>query len=115
MINYFHKYIPNLAEIASVLNELRKKGSKFVWKEKHNLAFEKLKECIISPPVLRMGDFTLPFIVQTDSSSKALAAVLLQEHDGCRLPISYASRTLTDQERKYSIYELECLAILFAF
>ena len=101
MINYFHKYIPHLAEIAAPLNTLRKKGVKFEWNVQHQTAFEKLKESIISPPVLQLADFTKPFVVQTDSSSVALGAVIYQEVDNSRLPISYASRTLTDQEKKY--------------
>ena len=32
MINYFHKYIPHLAEIAAPLNALRKKGAKFEYR-----------------------------------------------------------------------------------
>ena len=69
----------------------------------------------MSPPVLQLADFTKPFVVQTDSSSVALGEVIYQEVDNSRLPISYASLTLTDQEKKYSAYELECLAIVFAF
>ena len=44
----------------------------------------------------------------------AVAAVLLQQFPEGRKPIAYASRTLNDQERKYSAYELEALAVLFA-
>jgi hypothetical protein len=61
-----------------------------------------------------MADFGKKFILQTDASGVALGAVLSQEVDGVRQPIAYASRTLTAQERKASsIYELECLAVLF--
>jgi hypothetical protein len=43
-----------------------------------------------------------------------LGAVLFQEIDGCRQTIAYASRTLSTQERMASsIYQLECLAVLF--
>ena len=115
MINYFHKYIPHLADIAAPLNALRKKGAKFEWTTRHQDAFETLKESIISPPVLQLADFSKPFVVQTDSSSVALGAVIYQEINNTRLPISYASRTLTEQERKFSAYELECLAVVFAF
>ena len=115
MINYFHKYVPHLADIAAPLNVLRKKGVKFEWTPQHQSASEKLTESIISPPVLQLADFTKPFVVQTDSSSVALGAVIYQEVDNSRLPISYASRTLTDQEKKFSAYELECLAVVFAF
>jgi hypothetical protein len=60
-----------------------------------------------------MADFSRRFIIQTDASSRTVAAVLLQQFEGERQPIAFASRTLTQQERKYSAYELECLAVLF--
>ena len=34
MVNFYRRFIPNAAEIAAPLNELRKKGTKFVWSEK---------------------------------------------------------------------------------
>jgi hypothetical protein len=114
MINFYHKFIPRLAEIAAPLNHLRKKGVKFAWAKEQQEAFELLKQVIAQPPVLRMADFGKLFIVQTDANCVELGAVLSQEIDGVRLPIAYASRTLTAQERKASlVYELECLAVLF--
>jgi hypothetical protein len=60
-----------------------------------------------------MPDFSRRFILQTDASSSAVAAVLLQDFDGFRQHIAYASRTLTSPEKKFSAYELECLTVLF--
>lgn len=114
MVLFFSKFIPNFSEIAAPLNMLRKKGQKFVWGTAQQEGFDKLKEAIISPPVLRMADFKKPFILQTDASSKALGAVLLQEFEGTRCPIAYASRSLTPSEqRSSSAYESECLAVVF--
>ena len=76
MVNFYRRFIPNIAEIAAPLNELRKKGAKFTWGESQQKAFHTLKEAIISPPVLRTPDFSKPFILQTDASSVALGAVL---------------------------------------
>lgn len=114
MVNFYRKFIPNISEIALPLNELRRKGVKFVWGEAQQKAFSALKEAIMQPPVLRMPDFSRPFILQTDASSMALGAVISQEFDGQRQPIAFASRTLTHAEKKASsIYELECLAVVF--
>lgn len=113
MVNYFHKFIPNLANVAAPLNMLRKKGVKFEWTSEQENAFRRLQECIVSPPVLAIPDFSKSFILQTDASPVALGAVLLQETGDGRRAIAYASRTLTMQERKYSIFELEALAVLF--
>ena len=45
-----------------------------------------------------------------DASSTALGAVLSQQVDGQEKPIAYASRALTDAEKKYSLGEREaCL------
>ena len=113
MVNYFHKFIPQLAETASPLNLLRRKGEKFAWGPGQQKAFEELKTSITNPPVLGIADFTRKFILQTDACGSAVAAVLLQDFPEGRKPIAYASRTLSKDERKYSIYELEALAVLF--
>ncbi|PNF16566.1 hypothetical protein B7P43_G07188, partial [Cryptotermes secundus] len=53
------------------------------------------------------------FMLQTDASSVAVVVVLLQQFDGELQPIAYASRMLSHPERKFSTYELECLAVRF--
>lgn len=113
MVNYFAKFIPACADLCAPLNHLRKKAVKFKWGDEQQQAFEKLKEKISNPPVLAMADFSRPFVLQTDACGRALAAVLLQEFPEGRRPIAFASRTLTQQERKLSMYELEALAVLF--
>jgi hypothetical protein len=98
---------------AGPLNALRKKNVKFVWGPEEQRAFDDLKLAIVNPPVLCMPDFSRRFILQTDASSSAVAAVLLQDFDGFRQPITYASRTLTSPENNFFAYELECLAVFF--
>jgi hypothetical protein len=113
MVNFFHKFIPHFAERASPLNLLRKKDTPFVWGSEQQNAFQDLKLAIINPPVLRMAHLSRTIILQTDASSLAVAAVLLQEFEGERQPIAFASRTLSQQESKFSAYQLQCLAVLF--
>jgi len=68
----------------------------------------------LTAPVLGMANFSEKFILQTDASGVALGAVLSQDRNVVRQPITYASRTLSAQELKTSsTYELECLAVLF--
>lgn len=49
MVNYFHKFIPNLAEVTVPLNRLRKKMNYFSLGTRPTEAFEKLKQVIASP------------------------------------------------------------------
>ena len=51
-----------------------------------------MKEKLSSPPVIACADFSKPFLLYTDSSSKGLGAVLYQVQDGQEKMISYASR-----------------------
>jgi len=64
MVNFCHKFIPRLADVAAPLNALHKKGMKFTWGQEQQEAFEALKQAISQPPVLRMADFSEKLILQ---------------------------------------------------
>ena len=78
-------------------------------------SFETLKQALTTAPVLAYPDFSTPFLVATDASSRAVGAVLSQL-DGNRREqtIYYASKSLNEAEKKYSKYEIEGLAIFLA-
>ena len=113
MANFFSKFIPSFAARVEPLNRLRRKGVKYKWGDEQQAAFDDLKSAITSPPVLAFPDFNKTFVLQTDASTHSLAAVLLQDFPEGRRPVYYSSRTLSEAERKFSIYELETLAVLF--
>ncbi|GFW54894.1 retrovirus-related Pol polyprotein from transposon 297 [Trichonephila clavipes] len=78
-------------------------------------AFEKLKESLITKPILHLYDPDLTCHVFVDASQKSVGAVLKQPDASNALhPIAYHSRTLRDYEKNYAITELECLAIIEA-
>ena len=68
----------------------------------------------LANPPLAIADNTKPFTLRTDASDKGLGAVLLQEHDGKLSSVSYASKKLTEREKKYNTIERECLAVVWA-
>ena len=115
----FSKLVRPLAELlppTSTKKDYRKKPPDIPWKwgPEQQTVFERVKEILCSPSVLAYPNFSLPFELHTDASTKALGAVLYQTQDGMKRVIAYASRALTKPERKYSAYRLEFLALKWA-
>jgi hypothetical protein len=106
--------VPEFAEIAKHLTELLRKEATFKWETRQQLAFEKLKEILCSGQVLAYPDFNAKFILTTDASKVAVAAVLSQVQNGLEKPICYASRQMNQAEQKYSSSEAEMLAVTWA-
>jgi hypothetical protein len=50
MVNFYHKFIPNVADVATPLNRLRRKGERFMWGPDQQKAFESLKHDISHTP-----------------------------------------------------------------
>ena len=114
LCGYYRRFVKDFAKIAAPLNQLLRKGESFVWGESQNLAFEKLKLCLVTPPVFAFPRENCETIIHTDACGYGLGATISQVQDGKERVIAYASRSLTRAECNYSTTEQECLAIVFA-
>lgn len=120
---YYRRFVKNFSQIAKPLNELlggirNKKGKSrksstttWKWDAAQENAFCKLKELLISPPILAYANYSLPFELHTDASGHGLGAVLYQEQEGLKRVISYASRGLKSAEKNYPVHKREFLAL----
>ena len=129
LLGYYRRFIPNFSSIASPLYELltgQEKSSKsnihvkmtkktngqlpsttkIEWKSEHQTVLEELIRHITSPPIMAYPNFNLPYIVHTDASEKGLGAVLYQQQGDQMRVVSYASRTLIQNDKNYHIFFL---------
>ena len=114
LAGYFTKYIPQFASIVEPLRCLIRGDSKFVWNDKAQESFDKVRQLMGESPCLAMYDPDLETIVTTDASGYGLGAVLTQIKNGNEVTVECASRTLSDAEKKYSVSEKEALACVWA-
>ena len=115
LTGYFRRHICRYAEIARPLTDLIRKNEPFNWGESQQKAFDRLKDSLVSAPVLKPPDFQKKFYLSTDASNLAIAGVLQQKDEKGKLyPVCYTSRKLKGPETRYSTTEKELLAILFA-
>ena len=79
--SFFRNYIPHYAEIAFPLRELtgRNKPDKLKWGNQEQIAFERLKQALLTKPVLRHPDMTKGFQLWTDASKISVSAILMQQ------------------------------------
>ena len=78
LASFYRKLVDNFAAEAKPLTQLTKKDRPFIWGPEQQEAFESLKDKLCKAPVLAFPDFSLPFILTTDASKTAVAAILSQ-------------------------------------
>lgn len=114
MASWYRRFIPNFASRMTPLTSLLKRKARFEWTPEAEMAFQDIKSCLITAPILSCPDFSRPFTVSCDASGAGIGAVLSQESEQGESVVAYASRTLTRQEQNFSTTERECLAVIFA-
>ena len=117
LAGYYRRFIPNFGSIAQPLTAKTHKDvvkNKFIWTDIDQKAFDFLRTCLITPPLLAYPDFNLEFLLFTDACDYGIGSVLSQMQDGVEKPIAYASRQLKPAERKYATVEKEALAVIFS-
>ena len=114
LVNYYGKFIPNLATLLQPLNSLLQADTKWVWSNKCSEAFQEAKKKITSAQVLTHYDPTRPIKLAVDASPYGIGAVISHSTpNGTERPIAFASRTLHKSERNYAQIEKEALAIIY--
>ena len=113
-VQFYSKFIPNLATTAEPLYRLTKKKITWKWEKEEQEAFEQLKQALSSDQVLVHFDPKKPIGLACDASNVGIGAVLFHRFpDGSERPIANVSKTLTSAERNYSQIHKEALAIIF--
>ena len=91
------------------------KDKKFEWTQECQTAFDTLKQRFTEEPVLMMPDQSRPFQIEADASKYTSGAVLTQlDSNGDRHLVAFLSKTFTETERNYEIYDRELLGIICA-
>ena len=79
-------------------------------------AFDELRKCLVSSPILAYPDYERRFILDTDASDVGIGAVQSQVSGcgpcGSECVIAYASRSLTRPEQRYCVTRKELLAVV---
>lgn len=113
-INYYSKFLPDLATKLQPLYECLEKRNGFKWTEHCEKTFQSIKEKLTSEQLLVHFDSTKEIILTCDASPYGISAVIAHKDDNnIDRPIQYASRTLNSSERNYSQLDREGLAIIF--
>ena len=69
MMNYYHKFLPNVATILEPLHELLRKGQKWKWNQEQQKAFAKAKELLQSADLLVHFNPDLKLVLASDASN----------------------------------------------
>ena len=112
--NYYRKFIKDYRNLTKPLNELLKKDKKFEWTDEAQQAFDTLKRKFqAAAPVLQLLDPYKTFMVECNTSKYASGAVLQQQDsNGDWHPCAYLSKSFSDMEQNYKIYDRELLTII---
>ncbi|CAI7908185.1 unnamed protein product [Closterium sp. NIES-53] len=74
--NYYNRFVPHYAKIATPLTNLLKKNTPFKWEDVHQQAMEQLKTALTSAPVLILPDPEKDYVIEADASDQAVGAIL---------------------------------------
>lgn len=114
LVTFVGKFIPDLATINEPLRELTKKDTIFKWGPDQQKAFDKLKTSLSCDTILGYYNLNDRTQVYADASPVGLGAVLIQINASGPRIICFASKSLSDTEKRYCQTEKEALALVWS-
>lgn len=114
---YWRKFIYNFAHKAQPLIRLLSKDVPFVWDKTCDESLQLLKETITSAPILAKFDETKPLVLTSDTCDIGYGGWIgqLDKEEGKLMPIAFASRTVSRNEKHLIAFEHEVRALVYLF
>lgn len=112
--SFYRRLIKDFSKIARPLTNLLVKDAPFVINDACLHAFNCLKEKLFQAPIVLASIWNLPSEIMCDASDDTLGAVLGQRIVKKFHTIYYASRTMNDAQKTYTITKKELFAVIFA-
>ncbi|RVW59109.1 Retrovirus-related Pol polyprotein from transposon 17.6 [Vitis vinifera] len=114
-LQYISCFIARLIDICEPIFRLLRKSQPTVWDDDYQHAFEKIKECLLSSPVLVPPTPRCPLLLYLSISDTAMGCMLAQLDDlGKERAIYYLSKRMLKYECRYIMIERLCLALVWA-
>ena len=107
MVNFLGIFCQDLQKLLKLIYDLTGKDRPFNWGHEQQTAFDKIKSRLQKPPVLHLPDNKGRFHLYSDTSKHATDSTLYQIQNGKPKLIAYASKSLPEAAKNYSITELE--------
>ncbi len=76
-------------------------------------AFQALRTALVKAPILMRPDFERSFCLDVDWSPKGVGAILSQREGKLEKVVAYASKSLTEAQKKFHPMEGECYALIW--
>lgn len=120
LINYYRKFLPDMAQQTFHMRALLQKNAVYEWTDLHEQEFRYLLTQLLKKPLLHYPCMDLPFVLYTDASAHGVGWILTQRHDdpdtthSTEVIVRMGSKSLTTGERNASTIDRELLGILKA-
>ena len=91
LVSFSSRFLPDFATTVEPLRKLTRQGAKWYWGKGENEAFEALKNQLAEASMMAFYDKDAPTEVVTDASLVGLGAILVQEKQGVKTTVAFAS------------------------
>jgi len=115
-LNYIARFISQLTATCEPIFKLLRKNQVVEWNEDCQIAFNKIKQYLREPPILRLPVPGRPLILYLTVLDRSTGCVLGQHDETGRKEhaIYYLSKKFTNCEQRYSSLERTCCALAWA-
>ncbi|XP_050216005.1 uncharacterized protein LOC126667079 [Mercurialis annua] len=114
MLQYISMFIAKLTSVCAPIFKLLKKSQSMIWSEQCQEAFDRIKEYLSNPPILKPPKSGKPLTLYLSIEEQSMGAMLAQEDVGyVEHAVYYLSKKLSENEQKYTMIEKMCLAMVW--